>query len=84
MATVSAADLLLLAKFDTPTVCNVIELFEVRPRNTGFMDQRIMANFPEQKPMVIFVSRLFSVCLCVCLYACASPFPIRVTRGVCG
>jgi len=43
-----------LAKFDTPTICNVIELFDVRPRNTGFMDGRIRANFPELPPMVGF------------------------------
>jgi regulator of RNase E activity RraA len=41
-----------LAKFDTPTICNVIELFDVRPRNVGFMDGRIQANFPEFPPMV--------------------------------
>ena len=41
-----------LAKFDTPTICNVIELFDVRPRNTGYMDGRVMANFPELPPMV--------------------------------
>ena len=35
-----------LAQFDTPTICNVIELFDVRPRNTGFMDGRIRAGFP--------------------------------------
>ena len=43
-----------LAQFDTPTICNVIELFEVRPRNTGFMDGRIRAGFPELPPMVGF------------------------------
>lgn len=43
-----------LAKFDTPTICNVIELFDVRPRNTGFMDGRIRAGFPELPPMVGF------------------------------
>lgn len=41
-----------LAKFDTPTICNIIELFDVRPRNAGFMDARIRANFPEMPPMV--------------------------------
>ena len=41
-----------LAQFDTPTICNVIELFEVRPRNEGFMDHRIGSVFPEMKPMV--------------------------------
>ncbi len=43
-----------LAQFDTPTICNVIELFDVRPRNTGYMDGRIRANFPELPPMVGF------------------------------
>ncbi|MGE3409058.1 MAG: RraA family protein [Pirellulales bacterium] len=41
-----------LAKFDTPTICNVIELFDVRPRNRGYMDDRIKCNFPELPPMV--------------------------------
>lgn len=43
-----------LAKFDTPTICNVIELFDVRPRNRGYMDARIRCNFPELPPMVGF------------------------------
>jgi hypothetical protein len=37
-----------LAKFDTPTICNLIELFDVRPRDVGFMDDRIKACFPER------------------------------------
>ncbi len=41
-----------LRKFDTPTVCNVIELFDIRPRNTGFMDRRIEARFPHLPPIV--------------------------------
>ena len=45
-----------LARFDTPTICNVIELFEVRPRDAGFMDGRIRANFPELPPMVGFAA----------------------------
>jgi 4-hydroxy-4-methyl-2-oxoglutarate aldolase len=45
-----------LAEFDTPTICNVIELFDVRPRDAGFMDGRIRANFPELPPMVGFAS----------------------------
>jgi len=45
-----------LAKFDTPTICNVIELFDVRPRDVGFMDGRIRANFPELPPMVGFAA----------------------------
>jgi len=45
-----------LASFDTPTICNAIELFDVRPRDAGFMDGRIRANFPELPPMVGFAS----------------------------
>jgi len=41
-----------LAKYDTPTVCNVIELFNIRPRNTGYMNDTIKANFPSLPPMV--------------------------------
>ena len=50
--TVSAEALALLREVDTPTVCNVIELFDVRLRNTGYMDGRIKASFPEMPPMV--------------------------------
>ena len=41
-----------LARFDTPTICNVIELFDVRPRNRGYMDGRVKCCFPELPPMV--------------------------------
>ncbi len=53
---VSQATLDKLAKFDTPTICNVIELFDVRPRNQGYMDHRIQCNYPEFPPMVGFAS----------------------------
>jgi 4-hydroxy-4-methyl-2-oxoglutarate aldolase len=45
-------DLKLLAQFDTPTICNTIELFEIRPRTAGYMDGRIRACFPEMPPVV--------------------------------
>jgi 4-hydroxy-4-methyl-2-oxoglutarate aldolase len=45
-----------LAEFDTPTISNVIELFDVVPRNGGFMDGRIKSGFPELPPMVGFAS----------------------------
>jgi 4-hydroxy-4-methyl-2-oxoglutarate aldolase len=51
---ISADTLAALAKFDTPTICNVIELFDIRPRNRGYMDGRIRCNFPELPPMVGF------------------------------
>ena len=44
-------DLSRLTQFDTPTICNTIELFEVRPRNDGYMDGRIRACFPEMPPI---------------------------------
>lgn len=41
-----------LAKYDTPTICNAIELFDVRPRHTGYMNDTIKACFPKFPPMV--------------------------------
>ena len=45
-----------LRTFDTPTICNLTELFEVRPRHTGYMDARIKACFPEMEPFVGFAA----------------------------
>ncbi len=56
MSTISSEVLAKLRTFDTPTICNLIELFEVRPRNTGYMDTRIKACFPEMPPMVGFAA----------------------------
>jgi regulator of RNase E activity RraA len=53
---VPPADLELLRKFDTPTVCNVIELFDYRPHTAGYMDRRIQACFPKLPPMVGYAS----------------------------
>jgi regulator of RNase E activity RraA len=53
---IPAADLELLRKFDSPTVCNVIELFDCRPRTRGYMDSRIRACFPAFPPMVGYAS----------------------------
>src|SRR5690349_16323726 len=52
----SPQDLKLLGQYDTPTICNVIELFEVRPRHSGYMDGRIRACFPEMPPIVGYAS----------------------------
>ncbi|MBL8852077.1 MAG: RraA family protein, partial [Planctomycetaceae bacterium] len=41
-----------LQKYDTPTVCNVVELFDVRPRSAGFMNDTIRCCFPQLPPMV--------------------------------
>jgi 4-hydroxy-4-methyl-2-oxoglutarate aldolase len=56
MSTISSQVLETLGSFDTPTICNLIELFEVRPRNTGYMDGRIQACFPEMPPIVGFAA----------------------------
>jgi regulator of RNase E activity RraA len=36
-----------LGAFSTPTICNAIETFAVRPRNEGFMDASIVCRFPD-------------------------------------
>lgn len=41
------AELLALARLDTPTVANAIETFDVRPRSTGFMRPEIRTVFPD-------------------------------------
>ena len=48
----TAADLEQLRKYDTPTICNVVELFDLRPRTAGYMDSRIQACYPQLPPMV--------------------------------
>lgn len=50
--TLDAIALQKLTRFDTPTICNAIELFGVVPRNRGYMDARIKSNFPEMAPIV--------------------------------
>ncbi len=58
MSEITPAVLDKLRTFDTPTICNIIELFEVRPRNVGFMNKTIKAAFPEMPPMVGFASTI--------------------------
>ena len=53
---VPAGDLELLRKFDTPTICNVVELFDLYPRTAGYMDGRIQACYPKLSPMVGYAS----------------------------
>jgi regulator of RNase E activity RraA len=43
-----------LRKYDTPTICNVLELFDDRPRTSGYLDGRIQACYPHLPPMVGF------------------------------
>lgn len=41
-----------LARYDSPTVANVIELFDVRPRNAGYCNGSITARYPQLPPVV--------------------------------
>jgi regulator of RNase E activity RraA len=41
-----------LGQYDSPTICNVIELCNYQPRNTGYMRPEIEAVYPELPPMV--------------------------------
>lgn len=51
-AGLTAAQLAALAQYDTPTVCNAVELWDLRPRSQGYMNQSIRACFPHLPPMV--------------------------------
>ena len=41
-----------LARIDTPTICNIVELFDVRSPAAGYVDGRIRCEFPDLPPMV--------------------------------
>jgi regulator of RNase E activity RraA len=56
MTAISQETLEKLRRFDTPTICNAIELFDVRPYNAGFMDKCIRAVYPDLPPMVGFAT----------------------------
>src|SRR5271163_2521017 len=51
-STISPADLDQLRRFDTPTICNVVELFDLCPRTGFYMDGRIQACYSKLPPMV--------------------------------
>ncbi len=51
-AGVSAETLAKLKKYDTPTVCNVVELWDMRSRSRGYTDKSIGAVYPKLPPMV--------------------------------
>lgn len=42
----------ILKRFDTPTVCNVIELCGCRPNTSGTLNHRITSRYPDLPPMV--------------------------------
>ena len=52
MKTLSTKELNALRSISTPTVSNAIELFNVRPKNEGFMSGEIKCIFPDMGVMV--------------------------------
>src|SRR6266566_7332678 len=48
------ADLEALREFDSPTICNALELVVPARRATGFTRRPLIAAFPEMKPVVAF------------------------------
>lgn len=56
MTTLAPEVLEKLRTYDTPTICNIVELFEVRPYTSGYMDRRIVAAYPDLPSMVGFAA----------------------------
>lgn len=48
----SAAEIAALAKFDTATICNTIELFDLQPHTLGYANGDLKAVYPHLPPMV--------------------------------
>ena len=48
----SPGDLKSLTEYDTPTIANVIETFNLSLRNEGYTDSSVACRFPQLKPMV--------------------------------
>ncbi|SBW10344.1 conserved hypothetical protein [uncultured delta proteobacterium] len=52
MNILSQSQLAELQQFDGPTVCNALEAFNCRPKNTGFMKPGMLPQIPLDKPMI--------------------------------
>jgi 4-hydroxy-4-methyl-2-oxoglutarate aldolase len=52
IAPLSASELDALRRYNTPTISNAIELFDVRPRHLGFLPHTIRCLLPELGPIV--------------------------------
>jgi regulator of RNase E activity RraA len=48
----TASELAELAAFDTPTICNALELVAPERRSLGFTTETLICPFPDRKPMV--------------------------------
>jgi 4-hydroxy-4-methyl-2-oxoglutarate aldolase len=49
-------DISVLTRFNTPTVANAIELFDLRPRNTGFLPPGLYCLSPSMAPVAGFAT----------------------------
>src|SRR5207244_11975852 len=52
MEPLTPEELAALRAISTPTICNAIETFDVRPRSEGVMDSTITCRFPELGPVI--------------------------------
>lgn len=50
--TITGADLDALAAFDTPTICNALELLDKDLQGHGYTTRAFVCGFPHQKPIV--------------------------------
>src|SRR5271167_1768864 len=48
----SVAELEKLRRYNTPTISNAIELFDIRPRHCGFLPHQIRCLLPELGPII--------------------------------
>ena len=69
-------DLAALRAFTTPTVCNAIETFKVRPRGEGFMGPEIKCWFPSMSPMVGYAA----TAIIRASNPPPDPLPVKVTQ----
>jgi regulator of RNase E activity RraA len=54
MTTLSPRDLAALAEFDTPTICNALEIVAPERRALGFNRRPLVCPFPAMKPVVAY------------------------------
>jgi len=86
-----------LRAFDTPTICNALELVAPARRAIGFTRRQLLAPFPELKPVVGFARTATirswirhdstpmarsSICPAMPAAASASPWPARIVARV--
>ena len=65
MTTLKQQDLDALAEFDTPTICNALELVAPDRRALGFNRRPLVAPFPSMKPAVGY-ARTATIRGCCC------------------